>query len=121
LLHALSILFIKFTLNKKYISSLPDSTAESGGKYPDIINFTGKNHVEQYIRKLGIPNATFAYLSFYSQNIGTFLPFISNENGEIELVIPYFEENDQILLVDVNDTGVRIYLFIYLFIYFIYY
>ncbi|RGB42972.1 hypothetical protein C1646_809641 [Rhizophagus diaphanus] len=92
-------------LNWLIYSSQPDTTTESGGKYPDITHFTGKNHVEQYIRKLGIPNATFAYLSSYSQNIGTFLPLISNENGEIELVIPYFEENDQILLVDVSDTG----------------
>ncbi|CAB4481174.1 NAD(P)-binding protein [Rhizophagus irregularis] len=93
-------------LNWLIYSSLPDSTTESGGKYPDVTHFTGKNHVEQYIRKLGIPNVTFAYLSFYSQNIGTFfLPLISNENGEIDLVIPYFEENDQLLLIDVRDTG----------------
>lgn len=33
-----------------------------------------------------------------AKNTGTFLPLISNENGDIELVIPYLEKNDQILL-----------------------
>ncbi|EXX74458.1 hypothetical protein RirG_050890 [Rhizophagus irregularis DAOM 197198w] len=40
-------------------SFLPDSTTESDGKYPAIINLSGKNRVEQYIRSLGIPNTTF--------------------------------------------------------------
>ncbi|RIA96984.1 hypothetical protein C1645_814635 [Glomus cerebriforme] len=87
-------------------SSLPDTTTESYGKYPDIIQCTGKNHVEQYIRTLGIPNSTFVYLGFYSQNFGTSLPLIPKENGEIDLTIPYLEENDQLPIIDVDsDTG----------------
>ncbi|PKY12391.1 NAD(P)-binding protein [Rhizophagus irregularis] len=86
-------------------SSLPDSTADSGGKYPDVIQFAGKNHVEQYIRTLGI-NSTFVYLGFYNQNLGTHIPLIPNENGEIEIALPYLEENDQLPVIDVDsDTG----------------
>ncbi|CAB4398182.1 unnamed protein product [Rhizophagus irregularis] len=83
-------------------SSLPDSTADSGGKYPDVIQFAGKNHVEQYIRTLGI-NSIFVYLGFYNQNLGTHIPLIPNENGEIEIALPYLEENDQLPVID--DTG----------------
>ncbi|GET00871.1 NmrA-like family domain-containing protein 1 [Rhizophagus clarus] len=93
-------------INWLIYSSLPDCTAESGGKYPDVIQFTGKNHVEQYIRTLGIPNATFIYLGFYNQNLGTNTPLIPNENGEIEIALPYLEENDQLPVVDAeSDTG----------------
>ncbi|RIA96985.1 hypothetical protein C1645_814636 [Glomus cerebriforme] len=93
-------------LNWLIYSSLPDSTTESGGKYPDVIHFTGKNHVEQYIRNIGIPNSTFVYLSFYSQNIGSFAPLVTKDNGEVELCVPYLEETDHLPLVDVNsDTG----------------
>jgi hypothetical protein len=96
------------TLTKISYSSLPDTTAESGGKYPEVVHFAGKNHAEQYIRKLGIPNVTFIYLGFYSQNIGVFVPKIEKENGEIELAFPYLEENDKLPIIDAeNDTGVR--------------
>jgi hypothetical protein len=58
---------------------------------------------------LGIPNVTFVYLSFYAQNIGTFAPLVS-KGGEIEVAIPYLEENDTLPIVDAGgDTGVRIY------------
>ncbi|GBB88258.1 hypothetical protein RclHR1_01480023 [Rhizophagus clarus] len=93
-------------LNWLIYSSLPDTTAGSGGKYPNIIEFVGKNRVEQHIKKLGLPNATFVYVCFYNQNFGTIIPFIPNENGEIDLTIPYLEEDDSILLIDVeNDLG----------------
>lgn len=54
---------------------------------------------------------TFIYVCFYNQNFATeIVPFIPNDKGEIEIVIPYVEENDSILLVDVvNDAGVRVY------------
>ncbi|CAB4407737.1 unnamed protein product [Rhizophagus irregularis] len=94
-------------LNWLFYSSLPDTTTGSGGKYSNIIEFDGKNRVEQYIRKLGIPNVTFIYVCFYNQNFASeIVPFIPNDKGEIEIVIPYVEENDSILLVDVvNDAG----------------
>jgi len=87
-------------------SSLPDTTTESEEKYPNIIHFAGKHRVEQYIRKLGIPNSTFVYLGFYSQNLGVFVPMTQNENGEIEVAIPYLDENDKLPMIDAeNDTG----------------
>lgn len=87
-------------------SSIVDSTVESGGKYPDVIQFTGKNHVEQYIRTSGIPNMTFVYLGFYNQNIGANTILIPNENEEVEFAISYLEENDQLPMIDVDsDTG----------------
>ncbi|RIA96979.1 hypothetical protein C1645_871667 [Glomus cerebriforme] len=93
-------------INWLIYSSLPDSTTESEGKYPDIIQFSGKNHVEQYIRTSGIPNSTFVYLGFYYQNFNTHVPLVPKENGEIELTIPYLEENDRLLMIDVeSDTG----------------
>jgi uncharacterized protein YbjT (DUF2867 family) len=92
-------------LNWLIYSSLPDTTAESDGKYSEVYHFAGKNRVEQYIRKLGIPNVTFVYLSFYAQNIGTFAPLVS-KGGEIEVAIPYLEENDTLPIVDAGgDTG----------------
>ncbi|RIA88282.1 hypothetical protein C1645_713380 [Glomus cerebriforme] len=93
-------------LNWLLYSSLPDTTVESDGKYPDIVHFAGKNHVEQYIRSLEIPNSTFIYLGFYSQNLGIFVPLIPKENGEIEVIFPYLEENDKLPMIDSeNDTG----------------
>ncbi|GBB92946.1 hypothetical protein RclHR1_02090010 [Rhizophagus clarus] len=95
-------------LNWLIFSSLPESTVESGGKYPDITLFSGKYHVEEYIKASGIPNSTFVYLGFYFQNFGSpsFIPFVPNENGEIELVVPYLEESDKLPMVDAeNDTG----------------
>ncbi|RIA92680.1 hypothetical protein C1645_55841 [Glomus cerebriforme] len=93
-------------INWLIYSSLPDSTAESGGKYPGVIQFAGKNHVEQYIRTLGIPNSTFVYLGFYCQNFGTNVPLIPKENGEIEIAIYALEENDKLPMIDVDDdTG----------------
>ena len=76
-----------------------------------MAHFAGKNRVEQYIRTLGIPNATFIYLGFYFQNVGTsFVPLIEKENGEVGLGFPYLEENDVIPVVDAEaDTGVRVY------------
>ncbi|GBB88255.1 hypothetical protein RclHR1_01480020 [Rhizophagus clarus] len=92
-------------LNWLIYSSLPDTTAESGGKYPDIVHFSGKNHVEQYIKTIGIPNTTFVYVAYYYQNLGVFAPFVQKDN-EVELVFPYITENIQIPMVDVeNDTG----------------
>lgn len=111
----ISLLNSKSNIFKYYDSSLPDSTTDSGGKYPDVIQFAGKNHVEQYIRTLGI-NSTFVYLGFYNQNLGTNTPMIPNENGEIEIALPYLEENDQLPVIDVDsDTGVCVYLFIVIF------
>lgn len=76
----------------------------------NVIQFTGKSHVEQYIRTSGIPNMTFAYLGFYNQNIGANTILIPNENDEVELAISYLEENDQLPMIDVDgDTGVRVY------------
>ncbi|RGB36695.1 hypothetical protein C1646_782956 [Rhizophagus diaphanus] len=93
-------------INWLIYSSLPDTTAESGEKYTEIYHFAGKNRVEQYIRKLGIPNVTFIYLGFYYQNFGNFIPMVQKENGEIELMVPYLEENDKLPLIDAeNDTG----------------
>lgn len=91
-------------------SSIVDSTIESGGKYPDVIQYAGKNHVEQYIRTSGIPNMTFVYLGSYNQNIGANMILIPKENDEVELAVSYLEENDQLPMVDVeSDTGVRVY------------
>jgi hypothetical protein len=46
--------------------------------------------------------------------LGTNTPLIPNENGEIEIALPYLEENDQLPVVDAeSDTGVRIYLLIF--------
>ncbi|PKY45710.1 NAD(P)-binding protein [Rhizophagus irregularis] len=86
-------------------SSLPDTTTESEGKYSEIIHFAGKNRVEQYIRKSGIPNVTFAYLGFYSQNFGVFIPQVEKDN-EVTLMFPYLEETDKLPMIDTeNDTG----------------
>jgi len=91
-------------LNWLIFSSLPDSTTESDGKYPDIIHFYGKHRVEQYMRKLGIPNTTFVYLGAYYQNLRS-APFIQKDN-EVEVVYPYITENVAVPMVDaVNDTG----------------
>ncbi|GES95082.1 NmrA family transcriptional regulator, putative [Rhizophagus clarus] len=93
-------------VNWLFYSSLPNTTTESGGKYSEILHFAGKNNVEQYIRKLGIPNVTFNYLGFYSQNFGGSVPTKQKENGEIEIVFPYLEEDDKIPMIDVeSDTG----------------
>jgi len=92
-------------LNWLIYSSLPDTTTESGGKYPDILHFAGKNRVEQYIRTVGIPNTTFIYLGFYAQNIGTFAPMNSKGN-EVEVAFPYLGENDVLPVIDSEgDTG----------------
>jgi len=92
-------------LNWLIYSSLPDTTTESGGKYSEIVHFAGKNHVEQYIRTLGIPNTTFVYLGFYCQNLGTFAPLIPKGN-EVEAAFPYLGENDALPLIDAEtDTG----------------
>ena len=75
-----------------------------------ITQFSGKNHVEQYIRTLGIPNTTFVYLSFYAGNIGVFVPTITKDNGEIELPFLYLKEDDVLPVVDAAaDTGVNNY------------
>ena len=106
----LQILYLnKYIIN--YNSSLPDTAAESGGKYTKAYHLIGKNHVEQYIRTLGIPNTTFVYVSLYFRNIGdgAFSPFVQKENGEVELVFPYLEENDTVPMIDAeSDTGVRV-------------
>ena len=70
--------------------------------------------MEQYIRTLGIPNTTFVYLGCYYQNFhGLTRP---NENGELEVIIPYLEENDTIPYVDPEgDTGVSFNIYIWLF------
>uniref|UniRef100_A0A1D1YSZ0 NmrA-like family domain-containing protein 1 n=1 Tax=Anthurium amnicola TaxID=1678845 RepID=A0A1D1YSZ0_9ARAE len=92
-------------LNWLIYSSLPDSTAESEGKYPGAIHFSGKYHAEQYMRTLGIPNTTFLHLGFYHQNIGAFVPLVEKDD-EVELTIPYMEENDLIPMIDApHDTG----------------
>uniref|UniRef100_A0A1D1YNG0 NmrA-like family domain-containing protein 1 n=1 Tax=Anthurium amnicola TaxID=1678845 RepID=A0A1D1YNG0_9ARAE len=92
-------------LNWLIYSSLPDTTVESDGKYPEVIHFSGKNHAEQYMRTLGIPNTTFFYIGFYYQNIGTFAPLVEKDN-EVELLFPYLEENDLISMIDIDsDTG----------------
>jgi hypothetical protein len=45
--------------------------------------------------------------------LGTHTPLIPNENGEIEIALPYLEENDQLPVIDVDsDTGVCVCLFI---------
>ncbi|GBB87724.1 hypothetical protein RclHR1_01420027 [Rhizophagus clarus] len=87
-------------------SSLPDTTAESEGKYSEIVHFAGKNNVEQYIRKLGIPNVTFIYLGFYCQNVGVFVPTRQKESGEVEILVPHLEEDDKLPVIDAEkDTG----------------
>jgi uncharacterized protein YbjT (DUF2867 family) len=92
-------------LNWLIYSSTPDTITESGGKI-QTVHFAGKNRVEQYIRTLGIPNATFIYLGFYFQNVGNFVPLVPKENGEVEVVLPYLEENNALPMVDAeNDTG----------------
>ena len=73
--------------NNILYSSTPDTTTESGGKI-QAAHFAGKNRVEQYIRTLGIPNATFIYLGFYFQNVGNFIPLVPKENGEVEVGFP---------------------------------
>ncbi|GBB92948.1 hypothetical protein RclHR1_02090012 [Rhizophagus clarus] len=94
-------------LNWLIFSSLPETTIETGGKYPDVIQFAGKYHVEEYIKASGIPNSTFVYLGCYYQNLGShIIPFVPSENGVVELVIPFLEENDQLPAIDVNsDIG----------------
>jgi len=92
-------------LNWLIYSSAADNVTESGGKF-QMAHFAGKNRVEQYIRTLGIPNATFIYLGFYFQNVGNFVPLVSKENGEVDVVFPYLEEDDVLPMIDAeSDTG----------------
>ena len=104
-------------LNKIYLlySSLPDTATGSGGKYPEVSHFISKNHVEQYIRTVEIPNTTFVYPGFYFQNFERYVHL--KENGEIEVAIPYLEGNDALPMIDIeDDIGVRVFTYIFFFV-----
>ncbi|KAG9286193.1 hypothetical protein G9A89_014179 [Geosiphon pyriformis] len=95
----------KVGLNWLIYSSLPDPAAGSKGLYNNVIHFTGKNQVEEYIRQSGIPNSTFVYAGFYSSNIGAFFPLIDKE-GYAEIRVPIFQADSLIPIFDAsNDTG----------------
>jgi uncharacterized protein YbjT (DUF2867 family) len=84
-------------------SSLPNVKNESDGKLNEVVHFTGKNNVEQYIKQLGIP-ATFVYLSVYYSTIGNFFKIYDEPNGTKILPIPYYNEKTEIEFVDAEDT-----------------
>jgi uncharacterized protein YbjT (DUF2867 family) len=86
-------------------SSLPDTNAGSNGALKHVLHFDGKNQVEQYIRKLGIP-ATFIYVGFYMTNFDGFFPKVTNPDGSQEIAMPFVTENTPIPLVDPpKDVG----------------
>ncbi|CAG8848105.1 18195_t:CDS:2, partial [Gigaspora margarita] len=56
---------------------------------------------------VGIPNATFIYVGFYTSNFGSMFPVITKDDGTTELVIPEVKEDTIVEIVDAeNDTGV---------------
>ncbi|KAF0420920.1 NADP-binding protein [Gigaspora margarita] len=93
-------------LNWLIYSSLPETLEGFEGSKYNIVAFYGKNRVEKYIRALGIPNATFIYIGFYTSNIGTVYPIITKNDGTSEFVIPVVKEDTTIEIVDAEtDTG----------------
>ncbi|KAG9292103.1 hypothetical protein G9A89_000194 [Geosiphon pyriformis] len=95
----------KVGLNWLFYSSLPDADAGSKGLYKNVIHLTGKNQVEQYIRRSGIPNYTFFYAGFYPSNFGEFFPIVDKE-GYAEVKVPIFQADSVIPIFDApNDTG----------------
>ncbi|KAI9141138.1 hypothetical protein BKA69DRAFT_430219 [Paraphysoderma sedebokerense] len=61
-------------------SSLDDVEGLSFGKLKHVYHFTGKNHVEVYIRKNLLP-ATFMYMGFYMTNLYTYFPPTKTADG----------------------------------------
>jgi len=87
---------------KHYIwSSLHDAQTISGGKI-ELLHFSGKNRVEQYIRKIGLP-ATYLNAGFYASNFSSFFPpKVINGVAEFQLA---FTSATKIAIVDISDTG----------------
>lgn len=86
-------------------SSLNDVEKDTDGKLKKAYQWTGKNHVEKYIKQLNIP-ATFIYIAFYVSNIGSWFKVYEDNNGNMVLPIPYCNEKTLIDIVDPeNDIG----------------
>ncbi|KAI0410115.1 NMRAL1 protein [Xylaria palmicola] len=82
-------------------SSLLDITKLSGGKLSRVYHFDSKAHVEEYVRKLGVP-ATFFMPGFYMPNIPGGMLSKRGENWVFSLPIA---GASPIPLYDPADTG----------------
>jgi len=85
-------------------SSLPDVTKLSKGVLPHVAHFDSKAHIEEYIRKSGLP-ATFFMPGFYMSNLpgGMFRQAPPNNDWTLALPIP---STSPIPLLDTaDDTG----------------
>ncbi|CAG8629826.1 36597_t:CDS:2, partial [Gigaspora margarita] len=85
-------------LNWLIYSSLPET----------LEGFEGSNYNIVAFYALGIPNATFIYIGFYTSNIGPIYPIRTKNDGTSEFVIPVVKEDTTIEIVDAEtDTGVK--------------
>ncbi|KIV82561.1 hypothetical protein PV11_04663 [Exophiala sideris] len=85
------------------LSTLPNVSKMSGGKYTNVTGFDAKADVEEYIRKLPIKSAFFAPASFM-QNFQT-MPIKKNENGVHIFARPVTPSSLLPLIDIVADTG----------------
>jgi len=83
-------------------SSLPNSEAESGGKYK-VPHFTHKALLEDYIKGLNTFKYTsFPWAPFYYQNFNSFFPVKANEAGDLVFT---FCQTSQISAGDIEEIG----------------
>jgi uncharacterized protein YbjT (DUF2867 family) len=85
-------------------SSLPNVTELSKGALAHVAHFDSKAHIEEYIRKIGLP-ATFFMPGFYMSNLpgGMFRQAPPNNDWTLALPIP---GNTPVPLLDTaDDTG----------------
>ncbi|KAK4946079.1 hypothetical protein LTR10_014881 [Elasticomyces elasticus] len=85
------------------LSTLPNVSKLSDGKYTNVTGFDAKADVEEYVRKLPIKSAFFAPASFM-QNFQN-MPIQKDENGDYSFVRPVTPSSLLPLIDIVADTG----------------
>ncbi|KAJ2549925.1 hypothetical protein EV175_004257 [Coemansia sp. RSA 1933] len=88
-------------------SSLPSMKDISGGKYPSVHHFEGKNRAEKYLdSKSDLVKGVAVHIGSYMQNFVNYARLSLEDNETVEFPFPY-SPDAPLPLVDVsNDTGV---------------